>query len=188
MEYEVYKGFVDTIYDILKSQNLKIPLILIDEPKRESSERVNYWISINEFKYDIQTLHLLAPLFTKISEALEVLEIKELMVDCFQAENSKLRSLMPAKSCNLNFLSIFRHKNCLSPTIYNLFFFLYQNRCREVSVDEIASYMGINTQNDKSRRNTVYAYLARLRKFIETDSLIHVELLRTRIGYYKLFL
>lgn len=188
VDYELYKGFIDTIYDILKSQNLKIPLILIDDPRHDTSERVNYWISINEFKYDIQTLHLLAPLFTKISEALELPAIKKLILEYSQDETPELVNFVPAKTCNLNLLSDFPQKNCLTPTIYSLLSFFYQNRCREVSIDEIASYMGINAQNDKSRRNAVYAYLARLRKFIERDSLGQVELLRTRTGYYKLFL
>ena len=40
----------------------------------------------------------------------------------------------------------------------------------EVSVDEIASYMNINGSDEKSRKNAVYAYIAKLRKCIDSCS------------------
>ena len=189
MDYDLYKGFVNLIYDVLNSKNLKIPVILIGDPKRDVTERMNYWVSINEFKYGIQTLHLQAPLFKRISEALESPEIKELIFKGERTEHiSSAIAREPVKSNRKNLLISFRKKTILPPSIYNLLAFLYKNRCREVSVDEIAAYMKIGTKTEKSRRNAVYAYIARLRKCIGTNPTCSVEVLRTRTGYYKLFL
>ena len=187
MDYDLYKGFTDVIYDILRSKNLKIPIILIGDPKRKCSERMNFWLAINEFQYDIQTLHLMTPLFKKITEALECTEIKKLI---FETEKSgdipSMELSPPVKTVRKNVLEPFRKDANLPPSIYNLLAFLFKRRCHEVSVDEIARYMNINGSDEKSRKNAVYAYIAKLRKCIDGNPRCSLEVLRTRRGYYKL--
>ena len=189
MDYDLYKGFTDVIYDILKSKNLKIPIILIGDPKRKTTERMNFWVAVNEFQYDIQTLHLMTTLFKKITEALECSEIKKLIFETDNTgENSVLELSPPVKTVKKNVLEPFRKDANLPPSIYNLLAFLFKRRCREVSVDEIASYMNINGTDEKSRKNAVYAYIAKLRKCIDCTPRCKLEVLRTRRGYYKLVL
>lgn len=186
MDYDLYRNFTELIYDILNSKNLKIPLILVGDPKRNAVERMNYWVSINEFRYNIQTLHLMSPLFQKITEELDSPDLRNLIFGNDVSETA-LELEAPVKNSRKNVLESFRKSNNLPPSIYNLLVFLFKNRSREVSVDEIARYMNISGENEKSRKNAVYAYISRLRKFIDCTPKCAIELRRTRTGYYRLF-
>jgi len=77
-------------------------------------------------------------------------------------------------------------KSILPPSIYNLLSFLYKNRLREISLDEIEKHLHVESDSDKIRKNTVYAYIARARNCIEREPLCQLQLLRTRKGYYRL--
>ena len=187
MDYDLYRNFTELIYDIFRSKQLKIPLILVGDPKRNAVERMNYWVSINEFQYEIQTLHLMAPLFRRITDCLESPEVKKLIFEGDELESSPELAL-PVKAVRQNILECFRKSNKMPPSIYNLLVFLFKHRCREVSVDEIASYMNISGESEKSRKNAVYAYIAKLRRFIDCTPRCSLEILRTRTGYYKLLL
>lgn len=187
MDYDLYKGFSGLFYDILKSRTLKIPLILVGDPVRNAVERMNYWVSINEFRYDVQNLHLMIPLFKKITATMDSPDLKSLVFA--EAEKLPVLELAPfTKSCRQNVLEAFRKDNKLPSSIYNLLAFLFKHRSREVSVEEIVLYMNISGDSEKSKRNAVYAYISKLRRIIDCAPHCTIELLRTRRGYYKLFL
>ena len=79
LDYALYKGFSDLIFNLLASKNLKIPVILLGEKVHGVEQRISSWISENEFQFDLQSLHEKVPLFKKISLALENEELKSLL-------------------------------------------------------------------------------------------------------------
>lgn len=183
LDYDLYKGFSDVIYEVLNSKQLKIPLISIGEPERNETERVSWWISINELKYDVQTFHTLVPVLKKISASLEDIDFHGI------SENQTAAvPALPLKPVKRNFIEDFRKNNALPPSIYNLLAFLYKNRSHEISIDDIVEHLNIKGNNEKEKKNAAYAYISRLRKFIDGTTSCKVELLRTRTGYYRLFL
>ena len=183
LDYDLYKGFSDVIYEVLNSKQLKIPLISIGEPERNETERVSWWISINELKYDVQTFHTLVPVLKKISASLEDIDFHGI------SENQTAAvPALPLKPVKRNFIEDFRKNNALPPSIYNLLAFLYKNRSHEISIDDIVEHLNIKGNNEKEKKNEAYAYSSRLRKFIDGTTSCKVELLRTRTGYYRLFL
>ncbi|MBQ8013274.1 MAG: hypothetical protein IJ257_02605 [Treponema sp.] len=189
LEHENHKSFLDFIYYLLNSKDLKIPLIVIGNPEMDEQRRLGYWISENEFQYDVQNLHLLIPLFRKISSALESEVIKNLI--CKPAEPltaDKLSKKIYENTKKKSNLELFRGKNELPPSVYNLLLFLYKNRAREVSIEEIEMQLNIECKSKKIRKNAAYAYISRLRKCMKASPACELRLLRTRTGYYKLFL
>ena len=191
LDYELYKGFSDVIYDVLKARQLKTPVLLIGEPGRNERERVNRWISINELKYDVQNFHLLVPLLKKISSAVENLKIPSESHSAVPAAAAvpavSSATAIPLKTVQRNFMAAFRKNASIPPSIYNLLDFLYKNRNRDVSIDEIADHMKIHGSTEKERKNTAYAYISRLRKAIASPDGCQVDVMRIRTGYYRLF-
>ena len=173
LEYEENKGFSDLIFNLLDSKNLKIPLILLCDYAKSEKERVNFWLSENEFKYDSPFLHPLIPIFRKISAAMECDDLKY-----FYSNNDEKDSL----------LEKIRQTNKLPPVAYNLLSFLYKNNDRDISIREIEKKLHISAESEKIRKNVVYAYLSKLRKCFEEIPRCTMELVRTRKGFYRLFL
>ena len=194
LDFTVYKSFCDFIYDFLKSRNLKIPIILLGKFLTSEKNLPARWISENEFRYETQTLHTLAPVLKKINNALsdEAIEryfsryrysdeANSLWFEKIAAAGEKQKI---TKSKNL--IEFVRRKTNLPPSVFNLFKFLYKNRRREVSIEEIEKVMNITSKCEKIKKNAAYAYISRLRKSIEKLPEDIIELVRTRKGYYKL--
>ena len=185
LEYNFYKSFSDLIFNLLESKNLKIPIIFIGESNYNKSERLKRWIAENEFQYNIQNLHLLLPIFNKINAALDDEDVKNLFMNAKDTTNYEF---LPVKSPKKNLLENLRKKVNFSPAVYNLLSFLYKNRCREVSLEEIVCCLNLSAEAEKNRKNAAYSYISRLRKSLENVSLCTIKLIRTRVGYYRLIL
>ncbi len=187
LENSLYKGFADCFYSVLDSRNMKIPLILLGDSGVAKGNRLSKWISENEFQYDIQNLHEYVPVFNKINLLLESQEFKKLL------ENSGEKKFIPeekslVRNNKANPVDNLRRRANLSPAVCNLLQYLYKNRCREVSIDELERQISINAESEKNGKNVIYAYISRLRKSIDSVPLCTMEILRTRTGHYKLLL
>ena len=133
-------------------------------------------------------MHGLIPLFLKINDALETV-LPYAHTDDAVAESSERGSSL--KKHGTRVIDAMRHEKTLSPASCNLFAFLYKNRRREISVSEIANHLNITADSEKERNNIVYAQLSRLKKFLAKSNVAQeykLKLLRTRKGFYKLFL
>ncbi|MBR1722804.1 MAG: helix-turn-helix domain-containing protein [Treponema sp.] len=177
LEWDLYRTFSDVIFNVLKSKNMKIPLILIGKKESDCGKLLADWISLNELKYDIQILESCYQVLKRISLAVELLDM-----------GRNVQVQVPLKKKNRNTIEIFAIKNSLSPSAVKLFTYLYKNRLREVSVAEIASFMKIQGSDAIAVRNATYSYISRLRKCIEKTYSCSVKIMRTRSGHYKLFL
>lgn len=187
LDYDMHRKSLDFVYNLLELTKLKIPVIMIGGPELSADAQIGRWVSENELRYDIQNLHYLIPRFRKIYSAENSDELKTLMIK--SKENSgnfsdlKLRD-KPAR----NFMEAFRKNTDMPPSIYNLLVFLYKRHGKEVSIDEILGHLNETKQSGAFCRESAYSYIARLRKCIKTSPFCDIELMRTRTGYYKLFL
>lgn len=192
LDYDLYKGFADFIFNLLDSKRLKIPLILIGGTDERGNALVSHWISENEFQYDVQDFHSMIPVFLKIAEALESDEVRLLLAQNGSAETCAggVNETAPqtAKSAKRNMLADFRMENPCAPSVYKLLSFLYKNRRREISIEEIARHLNLSCGTEVARRNSVYSYISRLRKCLADTPMCAFELLRTRTGYYRLLM
>ena len=185
----LYRNFSDFIYNLLKSKNIRIPIIMFGGENSDSDRRIQNWIAENEIRYDIQNLHLLIPVFTRIDAALRSENVRVMLEEKeSRFEDDKERLHLRSKKKQADLIEDFRKKTDLPPSIHNLLAFLYKNNARDVSIEEIMRHLNISLKSDKSGRNIVYAYIARLRKCIDNTPLCSLEILRTRTGYYRLLL
>ena len=171
LDWDFYKEFSDFIFGLFESKNLKIPMIFIGG-ELVGSGRICHWFSINEFQYDIQSLHPMIPTFQKIDAALESDEVKNLLSEKKFGES--------------DIVELCRRGMILPPSVLKFFSFLWRNRRREVSLEEIARKLNLASLSEKSKKNAVYSYIARLRKYIKKISACELEIVRTRTGFYRL--
>ena len=184
-EYELYKNFSSLIYDIFRSKRIKIPIIAVGDKKLSPDDFETFWISRNEYELDIQSLHSLLPLFKKISTCLGQAEIKNIFYDTsFSAPFFSELSVL--KQNRQSFMDYINKNTCFPPSAVNLLTFLYENRYREVSIEEIIIYLNIRAANDRSSHNSAYCYLSRLRKMIDRAPQCPVIIRRTKKGFYRL--
>lgn len=186
LEYETYRNFTDFIYNVLKAKKLIIPVILIGIPELKSEALACHWLAENEYLYDVHNLHPMIPLFRKIADALDLSELKSLHTEDYVCD--LFHSFENHDEAIQSPMEHFRQNKSFSPVIFNLLDYMYKNRSREVSLSEIGDLLNINTADEKRRKNIVYSYIARLRKNMNEKSVRGLKVLRTRTGYYKLFL
>lgn len=183
LEYDVFKGFSDFIFDFLSMRGLRIPLILVGNPPLRTGEQSMRWISENEFQYDVQNFHLLHPLLRRVSDALRSDEVHAVFSEKDSLRETAWRLRGPAK----NPIAAVQEKINLPAAAYNLLCFLYKNRLRDVSVSEIERHLFTAAGSDMARRNVVYAYISRIRKSFEKLPVRMIEIVRTKKGFYRLF-
>lgn len=187
LDFNYYKGFSDFIYDFLNEKNMKIPLLFIGNPAFGDIQ-AQHWIADNEFRYDIQTLQCFIPLFRRINDILSSPEIHKMLYGVQKISGDAGESVLKVRSAKKNLLEMLRNNTALPPAAFNLVAFLYKNRSREVSVDEIVALLRIGGATEAGKRNAAYSYISRLRKCMEEVPLCRCEVRRTRKGFYKLFL
>ncbi|MBQ9206836.1 MAG: helix-turn-helix domain-containing protein [Treponema sp.] len=186
LDYDLYKGFSDFIFDFLRVKQLKIPMILIGNPLRDARNSPERWICENELQYDVQTLHTLQPLLKKISCQFETEEIQSLFKNiCPVSENSP-PTLLKTESEKINPVEMLRRSVDLPPSIFHIFSYFYKNRRREVSLIEIENLLALKSDSSVVRKNSAYSYISRLRKYMENSATCTFRLIRTQKGFYQL--
>ncbi|WP_294429768.1 hypothetical protein [uncultured Treponema sp.] len=195
LDYALYKGFSELIFNLLASKNLIIPVLLFGEKVQGKDAMIANWISDNELHFNNQTFHDKILLFNKISLALQNDELKSLLYTPPLLKNDfeDLPASLPSeklivKSKRENLLEHVLNKNSFSPSVFHLLSFMYKNRRREVSIDEISSCLDLSGKSEKSRKNVTYAYISRLRKSLMKIPLCPLCLVRPRTGFYRLIL
>lgn len=189
LDYDLYHGFAGLFFEMLRSGDLEIPILLVGHGR--TSDRVQGWLCENELHYDTQTMHRVIPLLQKINEALESGGMDDLFLSADGDEMracSFERARLQASPQKMNPIEQLRRKTDLPPSSYNLLKFMYKNRRREISIEEIETHIQIEGGSDAARKNTAYSYISRLRKCIEKSPRCEMEIIRTRKGFYRLFL
>ena len=178
LEQKLYKSFLPLFYEVLKSKEVKIPLILLGVHTPNGENQVPLWISENEFQYDIQTMHTMIPILKKIDEKSAILWKK---ADSLEKSSFK-------ESISEDFIENFSRKNSLTPAISSLLSFFCENKFRDVSLEEIEEKVTLLSNTDLSRKNVAYANISRLRKNLNKIPKCPLDLIRTKKGCYRLII
>lgn len=166
--------FKKFIFRFLNDFEREIPTIFLDGevPKEKRAAR---WLSEIELCFDNPSYHHLIPVLEKIEKIICL----PACVKAIEAGSKKI--LKKTEKLDL------RQKILLAPINHLLYKFFFKNRRRIVYLDEIAEILNLKTNDEKNRKNTVYAYVSRFRKSI-ADLDCQYELLRICKGGYQLVL
>ncbi len=165
LDHFLYGRYKRCLYRLLSSAGLRIPLIFYNAPDIEPSCRFLRWLSENEIEYECMDFDPFIPLFEKIDMALA------------DFDSCPADAACPPEQC-------FVPK--LPPSMAALYAFLSENRNREISIEEIAVTLNISSKRRIQRNNLTYAYIARLRKCLESNS--SVRIIRSKKNFYRLVL
>ena len=173
LEYKIFKGFSEMLYMILKGQSIKLPVILLDF-RRAIQNSVVKWVSENEFVLEMQVSDKIIEILKKI----EAFILAENIFDDFpdnEQKNPPKEKQIPLKTFDL------------PPATNNLLSYFYQNRSREISLEEIENFLNIKTKSKLMRRNVAYSYISRLRKNCDSGCQ-KMKIIRPRKGFYQLLI
>lgn len=181
-DYRIFQLSIFNLYDFLKKRSIVIPLVFYNDPFPERESRVAYWIMQNERLYDCADLEYLIPIFEKLHRVIEdpaVHPYISLLQPPLPLPGEEESSGTAGRQIDLR---LFRRRNKLQPGLFKLFQIFYENQQKELSLKELSRLMW----GTSSKTSTVYSYISRLRKRIEKDYLVSIELLRTAPGRYEM--
>ena len=170
LEYKVFRNFEDVMYRLLKSMDLKIPVVMTG-PSCQSRLALARCVSENEFALDFQipcqTIRKIEKICTFIREKCIFDDLSEIVLN----ENT-----VPLKDFEL------------PPVENNLLAFFYENRSRELSVEELEKQLDVKAESKIVRKNVVYSYISRLRNDFNKNLLSQMKIVRTKKGFYQLII
>lgn len=171
------------LFESIKEMGRKIPVIFYNDPFPSDNERISCWIRLNELNYK----------FIFPSECIRTLSVLNEIISGLQSRAFAPRpvsfpvhsSLSPVPVQEIN-VAEFRARNNLSPVMFRLFEFLYKNRTREISLEEIGKTLFTEKGAAPARSSVVYSYISRLRIHVENDNVSKIKIIRSSAGCYKL--
>lgn len=169
------------LFESIKEMGRKIPAIFYNDPFPSDNERISCWIRLNELNYR----------FIFPSECIRTLSVLNEIISGLQTRATRPvffpvhKSLSPRQSPEIN-VAEFRARNNLSPVMFRLFEFLYKNRTREISLEEIGKALFTEKGAASARSSVVYSYISRLRIHVENDNVSKIKIIRSSAGCYKL--
>jgi len=171
-----------SIYGYLKDMACIKPVIFYNDPIPEDGRRTEYWLRTNESLFRKKFTGLI-PLFKRIEDIVESPGINP-YISLLQAPRS-LTKPADGESRHID-ISRFRKRNGLSPVMYKLFECFYKNVNREVSVKELSKAIWPVSKRNHCNINSIYTYISRLRKTIEKDKLVKIDIIRTDLASYEM--
>lgn len=181
-DFRLYNICHDYVSGMLEQRRLKIPIIFYNDPLITSDALVAYWLSRNQKAFSPKTIDKYTSVFKRLHEAIEDPSIRP-FIDVFQPlftfNSAEQKNPVPVQSPQ-------RSENpILPPSLANLFDFFYQNRNRNLSLDEISQHI-FGTQDSNGTLSTVYSYISRLKKYLSADRQKGLKLVRVGRGTYRL--
>lgn len=174
------------IYSIVKSKRGFLPVIFYNDPMPSDNDRVIYWLAQNEIAFNKNNIDYLIPELKRINEVLCSPLIKP-YVSLLQPPLSLYS--VPGKSRVID-LNKLRNKSSMTPIIFKLFKYMYENVNKEISLKKLSkviSKKGFFLCSNKQKTN-VYSYISRLRKILKSEPSVGAYIVRTSPGYYELIM
>ncbi len=176
---------IDFLESLQKMQK-HTPVIFYNDPYPCAENRVSYWISQSERLYGNEEFHGYIPIFQILSDLIEEPAIRPHI--------SLLRPPLPlAESPSLHDddgsgfdLNTFRIRSKMPPTIFTLFEYFYGNLSKEISIKDLSRRISSQHFKVSIQKSSVYSYVSRLKKYIQSDALSNFTIIRTAFGRYKM--
>lgn len=203
IDNELYKNFSDLFYEVLFMKQIRIPVLPFERNEESGEKRVLSWISGNEFRLEIQTIHKFRGIFERIDRALEdscgineeIFAQNEFVPLALRPKSSREPEKFPdgaeipvEKIEKIREIENFIIENEIPPSDSKLLSFFYKNRHRDVSIEEIEETLHAGGKIERARKNIAYAYISRLKKRFKNSRPDTIKIVRTRKGFYKLLL
>lgn len=181
-DFRLFQMSMYNFYEFLSSRPTVLPLIFYNDPHPDKDSRVMYWIAQNERLYKRHDLEGLSGIFEKLNEIIEDPAIKpyiSLLQPPLPVPGTEYDSATAGRKVDLR---LFRKRNNLAPGLFKLFKIFYENQMQELSLKELSKQMW----GSANKQMTVYSYISRLRKCIEADPLVKIDIMRTAPGCYEM--
>ena len=182
-DYKMLELSIFDVYERIRELDRPVPLIFYNDPYPMKHERVAFWLSQNTYIFQGGEYHYLSDFFCALNDVIEDPAVHPyisllqpplpISVSC-EFEGNDLREID---------LKQFRLRNHLPPMLYRLFVALYEKRSQEVSVEELAKAVSVRRSHKAS---SMYSYISRLKRYIQQDSLVKIEIFRTDPGFYEM--
>ena len=187
-DFSYAANHVIDIFEIIKEAQKQIPVIFYNDPTPSDSERAAHWLAINQFAYGQDMNESIINEFENFNKIITDPKIRR-HIPLLQ-HNKPVEPYIEESELNSSEIDLnaFRRRNRLTPALFRVFKFMYENRKKELSIKDIAK--GSLDKSDKcgNRASTVYSYISRLRKTIENDNFARVDIVRTAKGSYEMLL
>ena len=181
-DYRLFQLSMYNFCEFVSQRPTVTPFIFYNDPHPDKDSRIMYWIAQLEQVYNCANLDTFDAIFAKINDAIEDPSIKpyiSLLQPPLPVPGSEADAGTAGRQIDLR---LFRKRNSLQPGLFKLFKIFYENQMQELSLKELSRQMWGKT----SKSNTVYSYISRLRKCIEQDHLVKIDITRTAPGLYEM--
>lgn len=171
------------LFETIRELGRKIPVIFYNDPFPFDSERISFWVRLNELSYKSAFPSECIRILTALSEAIAAIQVRK------PAAHPSALSLLPdfcVNSCKEIDMGEFRAKSKLSPVLFRLFEFMYKNRAREIPLEEIGGALFTKKYSSSVHSSVVYSYISRLRAQLGSGSASRVRIIRSSAGCYKM--
>ncbi len=170
------------LFESIRELGMKIPVIFYNDPFPFDSERIPFWIRLNEMSYKSVFPSECIRILSVLNEAIAAVHVQK------PAAHPGSSVLLPdfcVDSCKEIDMGEFRARSKLSPVLFRLFEFMYKNRAREIPLEEIGGAL-FTEKKSSVHSSVVYSYISRLRAQLECGSASRVRIIRSSAGCYKM--
>ncbi|WP_149553780.1 helix-turn-helix domain-containing protein [Treponema pectinovorum] len=176
------------LFEVIAEMGKKIPVIYYNDPLPSDEERIEHWISQNELCYSSKFESVYLDILNSLNKIVSDPSIKRHIALMQPAVPVGFKTLKQGTHCREIDLNQFRIRNSLSPSLFRLFVFMYKNRSKELSIKRIERAVFGGKFDFFDRKSSVYSYISRLRKSIENDSFVKIDIIRCDKGSYQMIL
>lgn len=183
LDFCQFQHLISPMRETLRQLKRSIPFVFYNDPYPDGSNRVVYWMHQNETLYEEQEFHRLAPVFTRLNGIIEDVAVR--------SHISLLCPPLPLASTGQDDtdaldLEQFRARGKIPPALFSLFEYFYARISKEISLKELSRQIFGRGGYDGMKRNCVYSYVSRLKKYIKADPLVHFDIIRSSLERYKM--
>ena len=174
------------LFEVIRQTGNTIPLIFYNDPIPKDETRVEHWMGQNSAYYYEPFPQYMKAELEKINDIITDPSIRKyiaLLQPPVPVGFEQYKK--PTEKREID-LAAFRRRNQVSPVIFKLFKYMYENRKNEFTMQELSRVIFNKHDFFLKRKSSVYSYISRLRKYLENDILIEAEIVRTAPGAYEL--
>lgn len=188
LDFRQFQHMLCSVSDTFRALKHPVPFVFYNDPYPDHANRAVYWLQQNESLYEDREFHQLIPLFKRLNEVIEHPQVRP-YISLLQPPRSLSAETSSAASTSVSAeiaMTNFRVRSKIPPALFSLFEYFYENRSKEISARDIAKQLfGAGFYTD-IRRNCVYSYVSRLKKYMHADEMLHVDIIRSSQERYKM--
>ena len=180
-----FRHLMFDFFESLQKMKKHIPVIFYNDPYPCAENRVSYWISQNERLYADEEFHGYIPVFQILCDLIEDPSIRP-HISLLRPPLPLCKSASPCDESSSFDLNTFRIRSKMPPMIFTLFEYFYGNLSKEISIKDLSRKISGQHLKASLQKSSVYSYVSRLKKYIQSDSMSNFTIIRTSFGRYTM--